>query len=77
MTRRKSGNYPIASKPRSTLKMVAEHVGLTPSRSIPEQTKHRIVAPARELNYKPHFWARRVTPAADAGYVPEIAIEPQ
>lgn len=77
MTRRKSGNYPIASKRRSTLKMVAEHVGLTPSRSIPEQTKHRIAAPARELNYKPAFLGPAITPAADAGYVPEIAIEPQ
>lgn len=50
--------------------MVARHVGLTPGtvsavlndtpacRSVPEQTKQRIFAAARELNYKPDFWAR-------------------
>lgn len=57
-------------KSRSTLKMVAKHVGLTPGtvsavlnntrgcRSVPQQTKQRIFAAARELNYKPDFWAR-------------------
>lgn len=53
-----------------TLKAVAEHVGLTPgtvsavlntspaSHSIPEHTKKRILAAARELNYRPNLLAR-------------------
>jgi DNA-binding LacI/PurR family transcriptional regulator len=53
-----------------TLKSVADHVGLTPgtvsavlndapsARSIPEHTKKRIHAAARELNYRPNFFAR-------------------
>src|SRR5258705_1805112 len=53
-----------------TLKAVAEHVGVTSgtvsavlnnspaSRSFPEQTKNRILAAARELNYRPNFFAR-------------------
>lgn len=53
-----------------TLKSVAEHLGLTPgtvsavlnnsaaSRSIPEHTRSRIFAAARELNYRPNFMAR-------------------
>jgi LacI family transcriptional regulator len=53
-----------------TLKAVAERVGLTPgtvsavlnnspaSRSVPQQTKNRILATARELNYRPNFFAR-------------------
>jgi DNA-binding LacI/PurR family transcriptional regulator len=53
-----------------TLKAVAEHVGLTsgtvsavlnnsPSaRSIPPDTKNRIHAAAKELNYRPNFFAR-------------------
>jgi DNA-binding LacI/PurR family transcriptional regulator len=53
-----------------TLKAVADHVGLTPgtvssvlndapsSRSIPQRTKNRIVAAARELNYRPNFFAQ-------------------
>jgi LacI family transcriptional regulator len=53
-----------------TLRAVAEHVGLTPgtvsavlndapsSRSIPERTKVRILAAARELNYRPNFFAQ-------------------
>jgi len=53
-----------------TLKAVAEHLGLTPgtvsavlndsaaARSIPEHTRNRIVAAARELNYRPNFLAR-------------------
>lgn len=69
MTPRKS-QLQTESKPRTTLKMVARHVGLTPGtvsavlnnthacRSVPEQTKNRIFAAARELNYKPDFWAR-------------------
>jgi DNA-binding LacI/PurR family transcriptional regulator len=53
-----------------TLKTIAEHLGLTAgtvsaalnnspaARSIPEHTKNRIVAAARELNYRPNFFAR-------------------
>jgi DNA-binding LacI/PurR family transcriptional regulator len=59
-------------KPRTTitLKAVAQHLGLTPgtvsavlnnssaARSIPEHTRKRILAAARELNYRPNFLAR-------------------
>src|SRR5579862_8849552 len=53
-----------------TLKAVAQHIGLTPgtvsavlnnspsARSIPQETKNRIHAAAKELNYKPNFFAR-------------------
>ncbi len=53
-----------------TLKAVADHLGLTPgtvssvlndapsSRSIPQRTKNRIMAAARELNYRPNFFAQ-------------------
>ncbi len=53
-----------------TLKTVAELAGVTPgtvsavlnnsaaSRSFPEHTKNRILAAARELNYRPNFLAR-------------------
>jgi DNA-binding LacI/PurR family transcriptional regulator len=53
-----------------TLKAVAQHIGLTPgtvsavlnnskaARSIPEKTRKRIIAAARELNYQPNFLAR-------------------
>jgi len=53
-----------------TLKAVAQHVGLTPgtvsavlndspsARSIPQETKKRIHAAAKELNYRPNFFAR-------------------
>src|SRR5271170_247969 len=53
-----------------TLKLVAEHVGLTPgtvsavlnnsaaARSVPERTKKRVLAAARELNYRPNYLAR-------------------
>lgn len=69
MTRRTTRNS-TASRPRTTLKMVARHVGLTPGtvsavlnntpacRSVPERTKQRIFDAARDLNYKPDFWAR-------------------
>lgn len=57
-------------KSRTTLRTVAKHVRLSPgtvsavlnntsaSRSIPTHTKERIFTAARELNYKPDFWAR-------------------
>jgi LacI family transcriptional regulator len=53
-----------------TLRTVAQHLGLTPgtvsavlnespaSRAIPEATKNRIYAAAKELNYRPNFFAR-------------------
>jgi DNA-binding LacI/PurR family transcriptional regulator len=53
-----------------TLKTVAERAGVTPgtvsavlnnsaaSRAFPENTKNRILAVARELNYRPNFLAR-------------------
>jgi LacI family transcriptional regulator len=53
-----------------TLKTVADHLRLTPgtvsatlndspaARSIPDHTKERIFAAAKELNYKPNFFAR-------------------
>lgn len=59
----------LAVKPIS-LKDVAEHVGLSPTtvsfvlnnapaaRSIPRETKDRVFAAARELNYRPNFFAR-------------------
>src|SRR6202049_3257607 len=55
---------------RVTLKTIAKHLGLTPSpvsaalnnsaaaRSIPEHTKKRIVAAAKDLNYRPNYFAR-------------------
>src|SRR6202790_2160380 len=55
---------------RVTLKTIAGHLSLTPgtvsaalnnspaSKSIPEHTKQRILAAARELNYRPNFFAR-------------------
>ena len=57
-------------KPTVTLKSVAEQVGLTAStvsavlnnssasRSVPERTKNRILAAARDLKYRPNFLAR-------------------
>jgi DNA-binding LacI/PurR family transcriptional regulator len=53
-----------------TLKTIADHLGLTPgtvsaalnnsaaARSIPEHTKQRILEAARELSYRPNFFAR-------------------
>jgi len=53
-----------------TLKTIGERLGLTPgtvsaalnnsaaARSIPEHTKQRILQVARELNYRPNFFAR-------------------
>src|ERR1700757_4922352 len=55
-----------------TLKMVADRVGLTKgtrsavlnktaaSRSVPLHTQERILAAARELNYRPSFYARNL-----------------
>jgi len=58
------------TEPKVTLKTIAEHLGLTPgtvsaalnnsaaARSIPEHTKQRILNAARELKYRPNFFAR-------------------
>jgi DNA-binding LacI/PurR family transcriptional regulator len=66
-----SKHRPGVRKPeRVTLKTIAEHLHLTPgtvsaalnnsaaARSIPEHTKQRILEAARELNYRPNFFAR-------------------
>jgi LacI family transcriptional regulator len=57
-------------EPKVTLKTVAQHLGLTPgtvsaalnnsaaARSIPERTKKRILAAAKDLNYRPNYFAR-------------------
>lgn len=62
-----------------TLKTVAESVGLAPgtvslvlnnapgSMSIPQRTKDRIFAAARELNYQPNPVARALRTQTDAG----------
>src|SRR3954471_25090159 len=54
----------------TTLKSVANHLGLTPgtvsavlndspaAQAIPQRTKDRIVAAARDLNYRPNYFAR-------------------
>jgi len=61
---------PKKNRSAVTLKAVAQHVDLTPgtvsavlnnssaARSIPEHTRKRILAAARELNYRPNFLAR-------------------
>jgi DNA-binding LacI/PurR family transcriptional regulator len=61
---------PRRENKKVTLKTVATHLGLAAgtvsatlnnspaSRSIPEHTKQRILAAARELNYRPDFFAR-------------------
>src|SRR6476661_7062853 len=53
-----------------TLKTIADYLGLTPgtvsaalnnsaaARSIPERTKKRILTAARDLNYRPNYFAR-------------------
>src|ERR1700684_2316821 len=57
-------------EPRVTLKTLADYLGLTPgtisatlnnsaaARSIPERTKKRIIAAAKDLNYRPNYFAR-------------------
>lgn len=69
MTTRKGNSHARRHSP-VTLKAVAEHVGLTPgtvsavlndspaARSVPDRTKSRIFAAARELNYRPNYLAR-------------------
>jgi DNA-binding LacI/PurR family transcriptional regulator len=62
--------FALRGEPRVTLKTVAAHLGLTPgtvsaalndspaARSIPERTKKRILQAAKELNYRPNYFAR-------------------
>lgn len=66
VTKKRKPSFPV------TLQMVADHVGLTKgtcsavlnnsraSRSIPQHTKERVVQAARELNYRPSFYARNL-----------------
>jgi DNA-binding LacI/PurR family transcriptional regulator len=60
----------LQKEPKVTLKTIAEYLGLTPgtvsaalnnsaaARSIPERTKKRILAAAKDLNYRPNYFAR-------------------
>ncbi|MFY9562213.1 MAG: LacI family DNA-binding transcriptional regulator [Terriglobales bacterium] len=73
-TRKKSGRIASGTggrpKPRVTLKVLADHLGLSPATvslvmnrapvadSIPRATQERIFAAAREMNYRPSFPAR-------------------
>jgi DNA-binding LacI/PurR family transcriptional regulator len=66
----KKNTGPRRENKKVTLKTVARHLGLAAgtvsatlnnspaARSIPERTKQRILAAARELNYRPDFFAR-------------------
>src|SRR5215472_4584006 len=63
-------NVGTPREPKVTLKTIAQHLGLTPgtvsaalnnsaaARSIPERTKKRILAAAKDLNYRPNYFAR-------------------
>ena len=60
----------LANSPVVTLKAVAQHLGLTPgtvssvlndapsASSIPQSTRNRIFAAAKELDYRPNYFAR-------------------
>jgi DNA-binding LacI/PurR family transcriptional regulator len=62
--------FALRGEPKVTLKTVAAHLGLTPgtvsaalndspaARSIPERTKKRILQAAKDLNYRPNYFAR-------------------
>jgi LacI family transcriptional regulator len=66
----KSSNQGTGANAVVTLKSVANHLGLSPgtvssvlnnspsSRHIPAHTRNRIITAARELNYRPNFFAR-------------------
>jgi DNA-binding LacI/PurR family transcriptional regulator len=70
MTPQPKRNSGPQKEPKVTLKTIAQHLGLTPgtvsaalnnsaaARSIPEHTKKRIVAAAKDLNYRPNYFAR-------------------
>src|SRR2546423_4307461 len=69
-TKARPGSRRNHPEKKITLKTIATHLGLTPgtvsaalnnsaaARSIPDHTKQRILAAARELNYRPNFFAR-------------------
>ena len=69
---------------RVTLKMVADHVGLTPgtisavlndtyaARRIPQSTKDRIMAAVREFNYQPNPLARALRTGQMSGAMNEV-----
>lgn len=64
------GQKPVQKPPTVTLKVVARHLGLAPgtvsavlndapsARFIPQETKNRIHAAAKKLDYRPNFFAR-------------------
>jgi len=71
MNRRKDSATQAGTPNRSvSLKMLADHVGLSPAtvsliinrspvaESIPQETKDRVFAAAKHLNYRPNFMAR-------------------
>lgn len=70
MKTRSKGTAATPKQRRVTLRTIADHLNLTPgtvsaalnnssaAKSIPEHTKQRILAAARELNYRPNFFAR-------------------
>ena len=63
-------NVALPREAKVTLKTIAQQLGLTPgtvsaalnnsaaARSIPERTKKRILAAAKDLNYRPNYFAR-------------------
>lgn len=63
-------NSAASAEPKVTLKTIADYLGLTPgtvsaalnnsaaARSIPERTKKRILTAAKDLNYRPNYFAR-------------------
>jgi len=63
-------NSAASTEPKVTLKTIADYLGLTPgtvsaalnnsaaARSIPERTKKRILTAAKDLNYRPNYFAR-------------------
>jgi len=79
---------PDARPKRVTLKVLADHLGLSPATislvmnqasvadSIPRATQERIFAAARELNYRPSFaarWARTARSFTIGVMVPEVS----
>jgi DNA-binding LacI/PurR family transcriptional regulator len=66
----KRSRKPRSPRPKVTLKEVARHLGLSPAAvslvlnrapagdAIPDETKERIFAAARELAYRPNYFAR-------------------
>src|SRR3989442_5184038 len=85
--RRRSAPLP-ATAPSVSQKVLADHLGLSPATvslvinrspaaaSIPQETKDRILAEARRLNYRPNFTARSLRKHRSftiAVVVPEIS----